>query len=171
MEFGGILLDANDYSRRISNQIWESPISPALKSRPVEDVELVEYVPADDIPCFAYPIKQMGKHPGSISSSRSITSTVDPLKMEWISRISFLQILNSELLAASITIVAVGVSNIFPTVVSISAKGTAMLLEIGTLHAGREHKCGPPALCPDSKTTSASISVDRAVYNEEDALW
>ena len=52
------------------------------------------------------PVKQMGKHAGSISSSRSITSTVDPLKMEWISRISFLQMLNLELLAASITIVA-----------------------------------------------------------------
>lgn len=136
-------------------------------------------------------VLQMGKHPGSISSSGSITSTVNPLKMEWISRVSFLQMLNLELLAASITIVAVGVSSghtlemqffidistyaiffvskIFPTVVSIS---TAKSLRIGALCVGSEHRCGPPALCPDSKKPSASTSVARSVYSEvvDDAL-
>ena len=52
---GESLPDANDYSGIIPHQIWASPISPALKSRPIEDVKLVEYVPADDIPCFVYP--------------------------------------------------------------------------------------------------------------------
>ena len=44
VEFGGILPDTDYYSGRISHRIWASPVSPALKSRPVEDVELVEYV-------------------------------------------------------------------------------------------------------------------------------
>ena len=119
------------------------------------------------------PVKQMGKHAGSISSSRSITSTVDPLKMEWISRISFLQMLNLELLAAILQLSHSGhtlemqifidistyamlfVSNIFPTVVSILAKDTTKLLGIGILHAGREHKCGPSPSAQTSKNPSA----------------
>ena len=110
------------------------------------------------------PVKQMGKHAGSISSSRSITSTVDPLKMEWISRISFLQMLNLELLAASITIVALwthfGDANFYRylhirNVVSILAKDTTKLLGIGILHAGREHKCDPSPSAQTSKNPSA----------------
>lgn len=56
VKFGRVFPDAYYYGGRISHRIWAPPISPAFKPRPVEDVELVEYVPADGIPCFIYSI-------------------------------------------------------------------------------------------------------------------